>query len=121
MEKIHFKDLNNYYNKEIEIQGFIDNIRDLQYVQFIVLRDFSGKIQVTVEKNEENEKLNKIVSALTTESIIKVKGTLLESPKVKLNGMELIPSEIKLLSLSEQELPFNYKLKDASQRETKLD
>ncbi len=121
MEKIYFKNLNNYYNKEIEIKGFVDSIRDLQYVQFLVLRDSTEKVQITVEKNEDNEQLNKIVASLTLESIISAKGKLFENSKVKLNGMELIPSKIEMLSLSESLLPFNYKEKDNSLRETRLD
>lgn len=120
MKKIPFKDLKNYFDKEIEIEGFIDNIRDLQYVQFIVLRDRTGKVQVTIEK-EGNEKLVKIVQGLTVESTVKVKGKLLESPKVKLNGMELIPTSIEVTSTSDLELPFNYKDLNNVNLDTRLD
>ena len=109
MKKIYFKDLNEYFNKEITIEGFVDNIRDLQYVQFLVVRDSTGKIQVTIEKNEENKKLNEIVSNLTIESTVKITGTLLENEKVKLNGKELIPTEIIVTSKCLDELPLNYK------------
>jgi aspartyl-tRNA synthetase len=81
----------------------------------------TGKVQVTVEKNDDNKELNTIVSSLTLESILKVSGTLLESPKVKLNGMEFIPSKIEVLSLSEPLLPINFREKDSTQRETRLD
>ena len=37
MEKIKFSELENYFDKEIEVSGFIENIRVLQYVIFIVL------------------------------------------------------------------------------------
>ena len=37
MKKIYFKNLNEYFNKKITVEGFVDNIRDLQYVQFIIL------------------------------------------------------------------------------------
>ena len=56
MSKIYFKDLNNYFNKEVTLEGFVDNIRDLQYVQFVILRDSTGKVQVTIEKSEEKNK-----------------------------------------------------------------
>ena len=82
MKKIYFKNLNEYLNKKIEIEGFIDSIRDLQYVQFLVVRDVTGKVQVTIEKNEENCKLNEIVSNLTVESTVKIIGTLFENEKV---------------------------------------
>ena len=49
MKGIYFKNLKEYINKEVELQGFVDNIRDLQYVQFVVLRDTKGKIQITIE------------------------------------------------------------------------
>ena len=62
MKKISFKDLREYFNEEISIEGFVENVRDLQYVQFLVVRDSTGKVQVTVEKNEDNERLNDIVS-----------------------------------------------------------
>ena len=38
MKTIYFKDLPKYYNQEIEISGFVDKVRDLQYVQFVVVR-----------------------------------------------------------------------------------
>lgn len=53
MKKIYFNNLNEYINKEITIDGFVDTIRDLQYVQFLVVRDSTGKLQITIEKNEE--------------------------------------------------------------------
>lgn len=119
--KLFVKELPNHYNENISFQGFVDKIRDLQYVQFMILRDSTGKVQVTIEKNEENKKLNEIVSNITLESTVKVEGKLLESPSVKMGGMEIIPSDIIVTSKSLNELPFDYKSKDNSLRETRLD
>ena len=58
MNKIEFNELKKHYNEEVTLKGFIDNIRDLQYVQFMILRDRTGKVQVTIEKNDENKSLN---------------------------------------------------------------
>ena len=121
MKKIYIKDLNNYFNEQIELQAFVDNIRNLQYVQFVILRDSTGKVQMTIEKNDENKELVEIIDNLTLESTIKVSGTLLESPKVKLNGMELIPNSIEVTSKSLSELPIDIKNKDNTLRETRLD
>ena len=120
MKKIYFKNLNEYLNKEIEIEGFIDSIRDLQYVQFLVVRDVTGKVQVTIEKSEENCKLNEIVSNLTVESTVKIIGTLFENEKVKLNGMELVPSNIIVTSRCLEELPLNYKDSKSALLDTRL-
>lgn len=118
---IYIKDLKNYLDKEIEVQGFVDNIRNLQYVQFVILRDGTGSVQVTIEKNDENKELVEIIDNLTLESTIKVTGKLLDSPKVKLNGMEIIPTNIIVTSKSLGELPIDIKKKDNSLRETRLD
>ena len=107
MEKIYFEDLQNYFNQEISISGFVDKVRDLQYVQFLIIRDSSAKVQLTIEKNEENKALNEIVSALTKESTIKAQGVILDAPKVKLRGMEFIPTAIEVTSASEEELPID--------------
>lgn len=120
MKKIYFKNLNEYFGQEITIEGFVDNIRDLQYVQFLVVRDVTGKVQVTIEKNEENCKLNEIVSNLTVESTVKITGTLFENEKVKLNGMELVPSNIIVTSRCLEELPLNYKDSKSALLDTRL-
>jgi nondiscriminating aspartyl-tRNA synthetase len=121
MERIYVKDLKEYFNQEVELVGFIDNIRDLQYVQFVILRDITDKVQITIEKNDENRELNELVSSLTNESTIKVKGRLLANEKVKLNGQEIIPSEIIVTSKSLEELPLNFKDSNVALLDTRLD
>lgn len=115
------KDLKNHLNEEIELQAFVDNVRNLQYVQFVILRDGTGKVQMTIEKNEENQNLVDIIDNITLESTVKIKGKLLENSKVKLNGMEIIPESIIVTSKSLGELPIDIKNKDNSLRETRLD
>ena len=52
---------------------------------------------MTIEKEDENNKeIVEIINNITLESTVKIKGKVIESPKVKLNGMEIIPSEIKV-------------------------
>ena len=119
--KIFANNLIDYIDKDVVFSGFIDNIRDLQYVQFIIVRDSSGKVQVTIEKNDSNKVLNDLVSTLSLESTIKVSGKLFKNDNVKLNGMEIIPKNIEVTSKSLPELPIDIKNKDAALRETRLD
>ena len=121
MDRIYIKDLKDNLNKDVEIQGFVDNIRNLQYVQFVIIRDITGKVQITIEKEEPNNKeLVEIVNNLSIDSTVKIKGKLLDSPKVKLNGMEIIPESIMVTSISD-ELPFNYKDLNSVNLDTRLD
>lgn len=120
--KLEIEELRKHYGEVIELQGFVDNIRDLQWVQFVILRDNFGSIQVTIEKSDEkNKEMVELISALPVESTVKITGVLMESPKVKLNGMELIPEKIEVTSKSDLELPFNYKKLDGVNLDTRLD
>ena len=122
MQKIYMNELPKYLNQEITIEGFVDNIRDLQWVAFLIIRDSFGKVQVTIEKSEEkNQPLIELIHELTLESTVKITGKLLENPKVKLNGMEFIPNNIEITSLSLPNLPIDIKDKEKSLRETRLD
>lgn len=109
MTHINIEELNQHFEKEVEISGFVDNIRNLQWVQFVILRDATAKVQVTIEKSEEkNKEMVELINNLPLESTVKITGKVVESPKVKLNGMEMIPTKIEITSTSE-EVPFNFK------------
>ena len=120
MKKIYFKNLKEYLNQEITIEGFVDNIRHLQYVDFLIIRDTTSKVQVTIEKNESNKKLTEIASTLTPESTVKITGILHKNDKVKLNNMELIPTNITVTSKCLEELPLNYKDSKSAAIDTRL-
>lgn len=120
MKKIYFKNLNEYLEQEITVEGFVDNIRILQYVDFLIIRDTTGKVQVTIEKNTSNEFLTKIVSTITPESTVKITGILHKNDKVKLNNMELIPTNITVTSKCLEELPLNYKDSKSAAIDTRL-
>lgn len=116
------KDLEKYFDKEITLSGFAEKIRNLQWVQFIVLRNKTDRLQITIEKSDENNKeMIEIVDKLTCESTIKVTGILKRNEKVKMGGMELIPSKIEVTSISEAELPISITNKDASLIDTRMD
>ncbi len=116
------KELGEHYGEEVVVSGFVDEIRNLKWVQFVVLRDQTGKVQITIEKSEEkNSELVKIIDELTVESTLKVTGVINENEKVKMGGMELIPSKIEVTSRNEGELPFNYKDISTVNLDTRLD
>ena len=40
--------------KKVRLSGFVDTIRDKKWVQFVIIRDNTGKVQMTIEKSDEN-------------------------------------------------------------------
>ena len=122
MKRIRINELKDHLGEKVTISGFVDNVRNLQWVQFIVLRDETSKVQITIEKSEEkNKELVEIVNELPIESTIKVTGQLNDAPKVKMGGMEIIPEEIIVTSKNDGELPFNYKDIENVNLDTRLD
>lgn len=85
---------------EVEFQGWIENLRDKKNMQFVVVRDLSGKIQVTVIK-AENPEVAEIFSHATLESTVRIKGNAVANEFVKLGGIEVIPTSVEITSHAE--------------------
>ena len=119
--KINVEELGEHLGKEITFSGYVDAIRDKKWVMFVILRDNTGKLQMTIEKSEEkNQELLEIMSNTTVESTVKVTGLLQANEAVKLGGMELIPSKIEVTSKAEA-LPFDFNNLDGVNIDTRMD
>lgn len=83
-----------------KIQGFVENLRNGKSMAFLVIKDITGTMQVTVEK-EKAPHLAEIIDQLTPDSVVTVTGRVVANEYVKLNGIEMLPDEIKIESLAE--------------------
>ena len=97
MNRVYIGEIREHLNTEIKLQGFVENFRDGRAMAFIVLRDVTGKVQVTIEK-EKQEALLPVLENITPDSVLTVIGTAFESEYVKLNGIEVIPTAITVES-----------------------
>ena len=119
--KINVDELKDYVGKEITFSGFVDAIRDKKWVMFVILRDNTGKLQMTIEKSDEkNKEFLDIMTNTTVESTVKVTGLLQANEAVKLGGMELIPSKIEITSKAEP-LPFDFNNLEGVNIDTRMD
>jgi nondiscriminating aspartyl-tRNA synthetase len=92
----------------VRVTGWVDKIRNLGDVQFLILRDRTDKVQLTNTKESNNFSKNKeLIDALTNESTIAVTGQIASNPNVKLGGKEIIIESIEVLSIAEPELPID--------------
>lgn len=82
------------------VAGFVENIRNKKSMCFIVLKDVSGKLQLTIEK-EKHPELNDVLNQITNDSVIEATGLIVASEYVKLNGMEMYPDTITIDSIAE--------------------
>ena len=119
--KINVNELSNHLNEEIVFSGFVDAVRDKKWVMFVILRDATGKVQLTIEKSEEtNKPLLDIMSEVTVDSTVRVVGKVVSNEAVKLGGLEIIPSTIEVTSEA-LPLPFDYNNLDGVNIDTRMD
>jgi len=98
MNRVYIKDLEE--NKDTKIAGFVEKLRDTKYMVFIILKDITGTIQISIEK-EENEKLVSEALNAPVGSVIEVTGKMVLSEYVKNGGKEFLPSNINIISAAE--------------------
>jgi len=92
--------------KEVVVKGWVYDVRDLNKIRFIVLRDITGRIQITGIKSETDAKTFEMMSGLTRESVVEVKGKAKISKQAP-GGIEILPEKIEVLAEAEQPIPID--------------
>ena len=92
--------ISNLKEGRVDFFAMVDTIRDKKNMQFIVVKDFSLKIQLFVDKvkyPEVAETFLKLVPGAT----VRVKGELVKSEYVKMGGQEVLVDEVEVTSEAE--------------------
>ena len=89
----------------VTIGGWVETLRDQKRIQFIIIRDESGSVQVTYPRPSEEDALADQVSALTHGSFVIIKGQLKHDERVKLGGIEILLEELEVVSASLPDSP----------------
>ncbi len=87
--------------KKVIVAGWVQKLRDIGKVKFIVLRDMEGELQVTVKDAPE---IAKTYEKLARESVICVSGTVKKNATAP-GGREVMPDKIEIIALAESPLP----------------
>ncbi len=90
--------------KRVVLVGWVEDIRDLGKIIFIVIRDVSGKAQVLFLK--EKKEIFELASKVTKHSIIKVSGFVKES-KAKDLKVEVVAEDLKIVAEAKHPLPLD--------------
>ncbi len=104
---------------EVHIAGWADNIRELGKIRFLVLRDSSGMMQVTVIKDKVDKKIFDAIGKITRESVVYVKGKIKDAKQAP-GGREIVPDEIEILNVAE-EVPIDISEETSTELPKRLD
>jgi nondiscriminating aspartyl-tRNA synthetase len=99
------KDLQTHEDGPIVIGGWVEKLRDQKRIQFIIIRDESGDVQVTYPRPAEEDALADVVSGLTNGSFVWVTGRLVHDERVKLGGLEIQLDDLEIVTLADPETP----------------
>lgn len=105
-------------SRKVRIGGWIQDIRNLGGIAFVLIRDGEGVIQLTILR-KENEELFKELTSLPRESVLEAEGTVKANSEV-MNGFEIFPDSFKLLSRADTPLPLGVVDKVGAELDTRL-
>ena len=112
MERTYIKDVTPGVCR---VSGFVENFRNKKNMAFIVVKDTTGKLQVTIVKAEHPE-FDELLDRLTIHSVVTFEGEVVASEYVKMGGKEMYPTSMKIESVAEA-LP----IKDDSDIDVRMD
>ncbi|MBP2645576.1 MAG: Asparaginyl-tRNA synthetase [Firmicutes bacterium] len=96
MTVVLIKNLGEHVGEEVEIRGWLYNIRSSGKISFLIMRDGTGLVQGVLVKKEVSEELAALVGTLTQESslilrgIVRVEERSVGGYEIQVTGMELV-------------------------------
>ena len=114
-ERVVVKNLAALSDGPVTVSGWVETVRDQKKVQFVVLRDECGAVQLVnpavreldpeVEGSAERLATTEAISALAHGSFITVTGELKHDERVKLGGIEVKVATLDVVTAANPETP----------------
>ncbi len=105
MERTLIGDLRSKIGQSVTVKGWLQVLRDQKKMQFLVLRDQTGAVQIVVEKAASPDQAA-MISACGVEAALIITGKVIDNPIVKLGGIEMQLESIEVNNSSASPLAF---------------
>lgn len=105
--RVLISDLRQHTGETVSVSGWVNTLRLQAKMQFVVVRDHTGMVQVTHRRGGEGDGTEKALESLTAESAVRITGRVVDNEIVKLGGLELVPESVEVLNLAETPLPID--------------
>jgi len=106
--------------QEVTLFGWVQEIRDLGGIRFIILQDREGTVQLTVPRKKVSSEVLSKANALQKRYSIGVRGVA-KKTNITPRGVEVIPKEIKIFSTASPQLPIDITGKISAKLDVRLD
>lgn len=107
-------------SESADIIGWVHEIRDLGGLAFLLIRDRTGIIQVTIPKKKVPAEVVETVRSISRESVVRVRGEVKAIQKAP-GGREIVPKDIEIVSVAESPLPLDVAEKVPAEMDTRID
>lgn len=121
MERTLIRDAKEKIGELVTLKGFVQTVRNQKAVQFLILRDQTGIMQVVAERSDENKDINEAIATLTRESAVEVTGVVVSNANVKLGQLEVQLKSLHIDSLCDANLPIDIFGKTETDIDKRLD
>jgi nondiscriminating aspartyl-tRNA synthetase len=106
--------------QEVTVFGWVQEIRDLGGIRFIILQDRAGTIQITIPKKRIAPEVLGKSDLLQKRFSLAVRG-IVKKTNMTPRGIEVIPNAIKIFSTATEQLPIDITGKTPANIEARLD
>jgi aspartyl-tRNA synthetase len=107
MPRTLVRDLRKHLGQTVTVCGWVNALRLQRMMQFVIVRDPSGMVQVTHKRGGDGDGLEAVIESLTSNSAVRVTGKVTGNPIVNLGGLELVPERVEVLGLAHAPLPLD--------------
>jgi len=106
--------------QDVLVFGWIQEIRDLGGLRFLILQDKTGQLQITIHRHKVAAEVVEKAESLQKQYSIGVKGTVKKMGKAP-RGAEIVPKEMRIFSVSQQPLPLDITGRTKAEIDVRLD
>jgi len=106
--------------KEVVVFGWVQEIRDLGGIRFVILQDREGTVQITIHRDQAKKELIKKADSLQRQYSIGVRGVAKKTEMTQ-RGIEVIPEEIRTLGVAQHPLPLDITGRTPAEIDVRLD
>ncbi len=102
MQRTYIRDAFKKSGKVV-IMGWLYESRDLSKLRFLVIKDITGRIQITGIKGKTSDEVFELMDSISRESVLEIHGTIKNSKQAP-GGKEIFPEKIRVIAKAESPL-----------------
>lgn len=100
-------DLSQHVDATITVYGWVNTLRLQRHIQFVLVRDHTGMVQVTHRRGGDGDLIEAAFEGVSVESAVKVTGKVVDNSQVRLGGLEIVPEYVQVVAPAETPLPID--------------